>query len=75
MQVELITDNNDRPIGYSMQGENKEEIDKLAQIRDMTFFGYGDTCMRYNGRKGGDAEKGNPGTLSWIQHKYSSDKK
>lgn len=70
MIVEIIRDENNRPIGWSMQGENKEEISKLGIIRDLQFWGFDDRAIAYNGRKGGDDKTGNPGILSWIQKRF-----
>lgn len=72
MIVEIITDENGQPIGWSMQGENKEEISKLAIIRDLQFFGFDETNIKYNGRKESDDKNGNPGILSWKQKKHCS---
>lgn len=70
MNVEIIKDENGAPIGWTMSGENKEEIAKLCDVRNLQFFGYDDTAIEYNGREGGDDKAGNPGTLSWIQDKH-----
>lgn len=67
MLVEIITDEAGQPIGWSMQGEDKQEISKLGLIRDLQFFGLGDTVIRYNGRRESDDANGNPGILSWVQ--------
>lgn len=75
MKVEIIKDDQGFAIGWSMQGENEQEISKLATIRDLQFFGFDDTAIKYNGRKESDDAKGNPGILSWIQKKFSSNKK
>ncbi len=71
MIVDLIKEpGTDKVIGWSMTGENEEEINKLRYIRDYSFWGFGDTVIEYNGRKNSDEATNNPGTLSWIQHKY-----
>jgi len=67
MNVEIITDDAGQPIGWSMQGENKQEISKLAIIRDLQFFGMDDTAIRYAGREQGNDAEGDPGILSWKQ--------
>ena len=74
MIVEIIKNDNNQPIGWSMQGENKEELDKIIDIRNLQFLGFDDTDIKYNGRKGGDDKNFNPGVLSWIQKKFSSNK-
>lgn len=67
MNVEIITDDAGQPIGWSMQGEDKVEVNKLAIIRDLQFFGMDDTAIRYAGRKDGNDAEGDPGILSWKQ--------
>jgi hypothetical protein len=75
MEVEIIKDNRGQAIGWTMKGENVEEISKLAAIRDLQFFGFGDTAIKYDGRKGGNDAVNDPGKLSWIQRRFASDKK
>ena len=70
MKIEIIKDEEGWNIGWSMEGENKDEIDKLAQIRDLQFFGFDDTHIKYDGRVGGDSN-GNPGVLTWKQKKHT----
>lgn len=70
MIIEIIRDENNRPIGWSMQGENKEEISKLGIIRDLQFWGFNDRAITYNGRKESDDKNNNPGILSWIQKRF-----
>ena len=75
MEVEIIKNNQGQAIGWTMKGESKEEISKLAIIRDLQFFGFEDTAIKYDGRKGGNDAIGNPGTLSWMQKRFTSDAK
>jgi len=70
MLVEIIKDEKGNPVGWSMRGENREEINKLIDIRNLQFFGLGDTVIEYNGRKGGSDKDYDPGTLSWAQQQY-----
>lgn len=70
MIIEIIRDENNIPIGWSMQGENKEEISKLGIIRDLQFWGFDDRAIEYNGRKKSDDKNNNPGILSWIQKRF-----
>jgi len=72
MKVEIIKDDNNQPIGWSMEGENREEINKLIDIRNLQFFGVDETAIKYNGRKGGNDAEFNPGTLSWIQECFTN---
>jgi hypothetical protein len=73
MKVEIIKDDNGNPIGWSMEGENREEINKLIDIRNLQFFGHNDTAIRYDGRTGGNDKEYNPGKLSWKQQQFCSD--
>jgi hypothetical protein len=74
MNVEIIKNDQGFAVGWSMQGESEEEISKLATIRDLQFFGFDDTAIKYNGRKESNDAEGNPGILSWIQRRFSSNK-
>ena len=77
MKVELLKDENGKAIGWSMQGENPQEIEKLGIIRDLQFFGFDDTAIRYDGRKTDHLTKeemiNNPGILSWKQRKFTKE--
>jgi len=70
MKVEIVKDSHGNAIGWSMEEDSLSEIDKLAQIRDLQFFGFDDTAIKYAGRKGGDDSKGNAGMLTWKQRKH-----
>jgi hypothetical protein len=70
MLVEIIKDENNQPIGWSLQGENREELDKLIDIRNLQFFGFDERVIRYAGRKGGNDENYDPGILSWKQKRF-----
>jgi hypothetical protein len=74
MKVEIIKDDKGFAIGWSMQGDNEQEINKLATIRDLQFFGFDDTAIKYAGRKESDDENGNPGILSWKQRGSETNK-
>jgi len=71
MKVEIIKDKDNHPIGWTMEGENREEMDKLIDIRNLQFFGFNSTNIVYNGRKGGNNKEFNPGVLSWIQERFT----
>lgn len=70
MKVEIKYDEFNNPIGYEMSGENQEEVLKLNTIRNMQFFGFGDTALVYNGRTHGSNDNSNAGTLHYIQKKH-----
>lgn len=70
MLVEILRNEDDHAIGWTLKGENPEEISKLGIIRDLTFWGYDENSIQYNGRKESDDQNNNPGILSWKQKKY-----
>lgn len=69
MKLELIRNETNKVVGWTLEGDSPEEIKKLAHVRDMQFWGYGDTKIEYNGRTNSDDKNNNPGILSWIQAK------
>jgi hypothetical protein len=77
MKVELLKDENGKAIGWSMQGENPQEIEKLGIIRDLQFFGFDESAIRYDGRETAHLTKeekiNNPGVLSWKQRKFTKE--
>jgi hypothetical protein len=70
MIVELLRNEDNKVIGWQMTGESPEEINKLKYIRDLSFWGSGDTAIDYNGRRESDDANNNPGILSWKQRQY-----
>ena len=70
MDVQIIKDKDNNPIGWSLTAPNKEEMSKLIDIRNLQFFGFDDTNIKYNGRSGGDDKNFDVGTLSWKQKKH-----
>lgn len=70
MIVEIIKDVNGQPIGWSMQGESKEELNKLIDIRNLQFMGFEETAIEYAGRRESNDKEFNPGILSWKQSKH-----
>ena len=74
MLVEIIRDEFGRAIGWTMKGEDAEEISKLGTIRDLQFWGLDDTVIVYNGRSESNDAENNPGILKWIQHKHRKHK-
>jgi hypothetical protein len=70
MIVNLIKNEDGIVIGWSMTGESEEEINKTRYIRDLSFWGFDDTAIDYDGRKESNDTTNNPGILSWKQKKY-----
>lgn len=70
MKVEIVKDENGEHIGWTMEGETKDEMYAVNSIRNMNFLGLDDTAIKYNGRTGGDDEFA--GKLSWIMKKHAS---
>ena len=73
MIIEIIKDDKNHPIGWTMKGENPEEIGKLNTVRNLQFFGFDETRIVYDGRKGGTVR--DAGTLTWKQHKHTTEGK
>lgn len=57
--------------GYTMKGENKDEIKKLGAIRDLQFFGMDETSLVYKGRSEGNDKTNDPGILEWRQKRFT----
>jgi len=68
MLVEIIRNEYNHPIGWSITGDTPEDISTVNTMRNLQFFGIEETSIRYAGREGGDDE--NAGTLKWKQEKY-----
>jgi hypothetical protein len=73
MKVKLIKDKEDHVIGWSMEGEDPEEVGKINAIRNIQFFGFDDTRIVYDGRSGGD--ENSAGKLKWKQFKHTTNGK
>lgn len=62
-------------IGWEMKPTTPKEQQIAANIRDLQFFGMGDTSMVYNGLKLINPEIGkeinNIESISWVQEKHS----
>lgn len=67
MLVEIIKDEKGSPIGWTLKGENREEMNKLINIRNLQFWGSEDSTIVYDGREGGNDREFDPGTLKWKQ--------
>jgi hypothetical protein len=73
MIVTITYDENHNPVGWELYGENDAEIKKLGIIRDLTFWGFDNRAIEYNGRKTNPSDPNNnknPGILSWIQKRF-----
>jgi len=65
MKVELILDENEKAIGWSIDAATEDEKRIVNTIRDLQFWGLDDTAIRYDGREGGDEKYA--GKLKWCQ--------
>ena len=68
MKVEIIRNENQEAIGWSIEATTEDEKSIVNTIRNLSFFGFDDTAIRYNGREGGDDYYA--GKLKWCQKKY-----
>jgi len=67
MKVEILRDENNRAIGWTITGETPEEKLTVNTIRNLQFWGSGDTSIEYAGREGGSKDNSDAGTLKWKQ--------
>ena len=68
MNVQIIKDENNKAIGWSIEGETEQEKLTVNAIRNLQFFGYKETAIEYAGREGGDINYA--GKLSWKQKQH-----
>ncbi len=72
--LQLLYDDQKKPIGWEMAPNTQEERDIITTIRDLQFFGFDDTRIMYNGLECIDPTKEksyeNLKSISWIQKKY-----
>lgn len=71
MKVELIKVDG-QPVGWTITSENEGDNNTLNSMRDLQFFGFDDTAIKYAGRID-DGE--NVKTLRWIQVKHKNNKR
>lgn len=71
MKVELIKVDG-KAVGWTIKGETNEEKQIVNAIRDLSFWGFDETRIIYNGRT--DYTEDSAGKLHWIQKKYTQDK-
>ena len=57
MKVELIKDDDDKPIGYKIIKENDDDCDVINNIRNLIFFGFDDPHVKYAGRTSSVGER------------------
>lgn len=73
MKIEIRTDAKGRAIGYDFIPETSEEKIGLGTVRDLLFFGFKETVIKYNGIVlGGDGSKTpeNLERLKFLQKKH-----
>jgi hypothetical protein len=72
--VTLIKNEEGKSIGWKFSPITDEEQLLVGTIRDLQFFGLGDTSIKYNGLELIEPENGkeigNIKSVSWIQKKY-----
>ena len=65
MKVELIYNENNKAIGWSIDAATEHEKTIVNIIRDLQFFGVDETAIIYDGREGGDEKYA--GKLMWVK--------
>ena len=70
MKVEIVKNDKNEPIGYTIEGETKDEKYTINTIRNLHFFGLDDSVIKYDGREAVDGEHKFAGKVKWIQAQY-----
>lgn len=72
--IELIKNEKNQAIGWTLVPKTLEEQELAGTIRDLQFFGFDDTKIVYNGITLHNEKLGkvthNLKSVSWIQKKY-----
>jgi hypothetical protein len=72
--VHLILDHNGDAIGWELKPVTEADQIIAGQIRDLQFFGFEDTCIKYNGiellNESKGKQHGNLKSVAWLQKKY-----
>lgn len=62
-------------VGYDIIAETKEDSLVMGNVRNLHFFGFDDTYIRYNGMISGEGEEERlVKKLSFIQEKFTNEK-
>ena len=69
IDILIKEDSEGNPIGYDLTATGDDRY-KLNAVRNMIFFGFEETHIKYDGREGDNefVDK-----LKWIQKKYKTD--
>lgn len=70
MLIEL-TKIEDKVVGYTIEAENEQDKLTLGSIRNMQFFGFDDTALRYDGVESEETPEGSYAIkLHYIRQKH-----
>ena len=72
MKIALIKDSENKTIGYTIEGETKDEKLIVNSIRNMHFFGMDDSRIVYNGREKNPNEPEYAGKLIFKQKSHAN---
>lgn len=72
MKVRLIKHNN-LTVGWTIEGENEEEMRIVGSIRNMCFFGMGENAIKYAGVKSYPRDERYAEAVAWIQRGMNSE--
>ena len=72
MKIALIKDSENKTIGYTIEGETKDEKLIVNSIRNMHFFGMDDSRIVYNGREKNPNEPEYVGKLIFKQKSHTN---
>jgi hypothetical protein len=74
MKVEIVKSETGAPIGWNIIRESEEDDNTLAVIRNLSFFGFNDTKIMYDGfdklNPEMEGDHGNVERIKFIQKKH-----
>tara|TARA_R110002126_G_scaffold1738_3_gene10427 strand:- start:3387 stop:3614 length:228 start_codon:yes stop_codon:yes gene_type:complete len=73
MKIVIIEDKDGNDIGYDLLPETLEEKRTVGRVRDLIFFGFGDTHLKYDGIElvpNGVKRPEDLVKLKWIQEQH-----
>lgn len=69
MRVELIKVDG-KPVGWTITAENVDDNETLNVMRELSFWGFDDTAIKYGGMVEEDDRLGVK-SLKWVQKKHN----
>ena len=66
-KINIMTDEEGNDIGYDIVRAPTDDPDDINRMRNLIFFGFDDTQIKYNGREGSDNQVDK---MKFIQEKH-----